>query len=614
MVERFSKAVLNFQAGDLAAADTLLSDFLSDRPDDFDGWHLAGVIKGTLHDSAGAVQALGRAVALNPGHPYAQANLAKALTDSGRDLDALPHYEAAVRLVPDFREAWINLGSALSKLKRHQQALEAFDTALALQPTDAEVWTSRGVVLHAMGRRDEAIAAHRRAIAITPDCTAAWYNLALALATEQRHGEALASYDKALATDSKCVPACCDRGVALHDLGRYEEALASYECALVIDGKHALSWSNRGVTLNRLGRFEEALASFDAAIGIQPIEAGVWYNRAVSLGELRRFDEAIASCNRAIDCNPGCSDAIWARGMLHLVKGDLASGWADYESRWNRKDAARPRHQDLPRADTLADIEGRRVLLWAEQGFGDTLQFCRYALLVSARAERTVVEIQPAIKVLLESLPGIETAAQGEPIPPCDCQAPLMSLPLLFGTTLDTVPARIPYLSVGPARTELWRRRLMIDPSKPAVGLACSGSAANSNDWKRSIPLRLFGPIAHIANLMLVQKDLRSSDREDLSRSLNIRYLGDEIGDFADSAAIVENLDLVISVDCALAHLAGALGKPVWILLPWSAEWRWLSDRADTPWYPSARLFRQSRPNEWRDVIDRVAVALAAGI
>jgi hypothetical protein len=256
-------------------------------------------------------------------------------------------------------------------------------------------------------------------------------------------------------------------------------------------------------------------------------------------------------------------------------------------------------------------LKGKKLLVWSEQGFGDTLHFCRYVPMLEDRGGQTVFEVQPSLKSLLSRLPGCEVVARGEPVPPCDYQIPLLSLPRVFGTTLDTVPARVPYLDADTVKAAQWKSRLGRSDGKPAVAIACSGSAAQKDDAFRSIPLASFAPLTVLADLHVVQPELREEDQHALAATPGMHWFGKEIRDFDDSAAIVANMARVITIDTSLAHLAGALAKPVWILSPWTPTWRWLEGRSDSPWYPTARLYRQEARGDWGPVMRRVEADLA---
>jgi Tfp pilus assembly protein PilF len=464
-----------------------------------------------------------------------------------------------------------------------------------------------GLVLSALGRHDEAVAAFDRALSLDPNHAAALNNRAADLTELERYDEALASCERALAIAPDFTDAHCNRGIVLLKLERAEEALASFHKAIAIDPADTRAHSNRGAALQALERFEEAVASCDRAIALRPNYAGAFHNRALALIELGRHDEALAAFRQVFAVDPGHTAARWHEALLRLLRGEYAAGWDGYEWRFKHKEIGlQPRDFSVPqwRGERVA---GRTILLHAEQGFGDTIQFARYAPMVAAQGARVILEVQPALLSLMASLPGTAMViARGDPLPAFDTHCAMPSLPLAFATTLETVPAQTPYLTAPADRIARWRARL--PTGAPRVGLAWSGNPRHKNDRSRSLPFDMLAPLVAVPGIDFIslQKEPRPADTDALARWRNVFNLGPELRDFADTAAVISLLDLVITVDTAIAHLAGALGKPVWIMLPTKVDWRWLLDREDSPWNPTARLFRQRTAGDWADVITRV--------
>ena len=396
--------------------------------------------------------------------------------------------------------------------------------------------------------------------------------------------------------------------IALHR-GRHEAALDLSTRALALDPHHVDVLCNRGAALRNLGRYEEALADYDRAIAANPGHGPAHNNRGVALAALNRHEEAEAAYDRALAVNAGDDRARFNRGLARLIRGDLARGLADFEARWTGSDTqAGQRPMPAPQWSGREPLEGRTILLHSEQGLGDSIQFARYVPQVAALGATVLVEAHGGLPPLLAQLPGVAGVFdRGAPLPPYDFHCPLMSLALAFGTTLATIPAAVPYLRAPPGHVERWRARLG-PRSRPRVGLAWSGSTTLRNDRNRSIPLALLAPLRLLPiDFFALQKDVRPGDADALRSGPPIAAYGDELADFRDTAALVELMDLVISVDTAVAHLAGAMAKPAWVLLPWSPDWRWLLDRTDSPWYPTARLLRQSQPGDWEGVVARLA-------
>jgi tetratricopeptide (TPR) repeat protein len=397
----------------------------------------------------------------------------------------------------------------------------------------------------------------------------------------------------------------------LHELGRYDEALASHARALALRPCDAAALNNHGVTLHKLGRLDQALASYDSALAARPDYAEALVNRGVTLHDLTRYDEALASYDRAIALRPDDADAHFFTSLSRLLTGDFGRGWIEYE--WRKGASTTISKRDFPQPLWLGedDIAGKTILLHSEQGFGDTVQFCRYAPLVAARGAAVMVEVEQPLVDLMTGVAGVaRVIAKGDPLPDFDVQCPLLSLPLAFKTRLETIPSGAGYLHAPAQAARNWDVRLGVK-RRPEVGLAWAGNAGHVRDRERSIGLRELLPLLDVdVTFVSLQKEVRAADAETLEKRCEIRHFGDELKDFSDTAALISRLDLVISVDTSIAHLAGALGKPVWVLLTHVPDWRWLLDRDDSPWYPTARLFRQDSSREWNSALARVRDAL----
>ena len=381
--------------------------------------------------------------------------------------------------------------------------------------------------------------------------------------------------------------------------------------ALALDPRNVEVLSNRGAALRSLDRPLDALADYDRAIALAPGHAPAHTNRGVALAALNRFAEAREAYDRALALAPGDARARYNRGLARLVQGDLAGGFRDHEARWTGSDTQRgPRELGAPQWNG-EDISGRTILLHAEQGLGDAIQFARYVPMVATLGANVVLEVHAPLVPLLAQLEGAARAIElGSPLPRFDVHCPLMSLPLAFGTTLDSIPSAVPYLRAPPGHLERWRARLG-PATRPRVGLAWSGSLTLKNDRNRSIALERFARLRALhLDFVALQKDLRDVDRPALAAGPALAQFPAELADFRDTAALVDLMDIVVTVDTSIAHLAGALAKPVWLLLPFSPDWRWLLERADSPWYPTMRLWRQPRPGDWDAVLGEVEAGL----
>jgi tetratricopeptide (TPR) repeat protein len=423
------------------------------------------------------------------------------------------------------------------------------------------------------------------------------------------HDRALACMEAAVRANRTSTEALSNLGLLLHDLGRHREAIETFNRAVMIDRNNAAAIFNRGNSLLALDRLEEALASFDRALAIEPGHVDALYNRGNVLRELRRHDAALESYRKALALRPDYADVRLNEALTLLRLGDLAEGFRGYEWRWMRPDVAalqRPFAQPLWLGQ--APLRDRTILLHAEQGFGDTIQFVRYAGLVARRGANVVLEVQPALAALMAGLPGVSAVVgRGEPLPPFDLHCPLLSLPLAFATDLATIPADVPYLTAPCDRVAKWRDRLPRD-ERPQVGIAWAGSASYRLDAGRSLSLGRLAPLWSDPDIrwVSIQREPRAADAAILAVHPEILHVGAGLEDFADTAAVISMLDAVVAIDTSVAHLAGAMGKPVFIMLPYSPDFRWMLDCDDSPWYPTARLIRQDRRGDWDGVVARV--------
>jgi predicted O-linked N-acetylglucosamine transferase (SPINDLY family) len=519
---------------------------------------------------------------------------------------------------PHFRQQQQSLSEALNRAfaaynkGKLSEAEKLCREILAAKHESFDALNLLAVIQLKVGRIDDALASFDRVLVMQPDHLEARNNRGLVLQELKRLDEALASYDRALTVQPDFAEALYNRGNTLQELERFDEALASYDRALVLRPDYAEVLFNRGGALQKLTRFDEALASYDGALAVRPDHAKALNNRGIVLMELKRRDEALASYDRALNARPDYVEAHWNEGLLRLLTGDFSRGWVKHEWRWkNESLALLKRNFAQPLWLGEDAIDGKTVLLHSEQGFGDTIQFCRYVPLVAACGARVILEVAGQLQELMSSLAGAtQVISRGNPLPDFDLQCPLLSLPLAFGTRLETIPSTTPYLQIPVQALKAWQERLG-PKTRPRIGLVWSGNAAHKNDKNRSIDLRSLLPLLDIeATFVSLQKDVRTADAAVLKEHGDILQFGDALKDFSDTAALISHMDLVISVDTSVAHLAGALGKPVWVLLTYIPDWRWLLDRDDSPWYPTARLFRQDDTRTWDSVIEQVHAAL----
>lgn len=439
-----------------------------------------------------------------------------------------------------------------------------------------------------------------------------------ALRRARRPHEALPYYDRALRQAPDLAEVWKTRGNALRELGLRLEALQSYRQALRVRPDFPEALNNSGVVLQELDQPEAALACYRQAMQLRPDDPATLTNCGVTLQDLGHPEAALANYRRALRLKPESVDAHFGAALCLLHLGELAEGWREYEWRWQSAYFVHWRRQfTQPLWLGQHGIAGRTILLHAEQGLGDTLQFCRFAERVAARGATVLLEVQPELKALLRQLPGIDAViAQGEALPAFDWHCPLLSLPYALGLEWTTLPAQTPYLRADPDQVEVWRRRLRRD-GRVLIGLAWSGNPAHIDDRHRSIALARLAPwfdaaIRARVDFVALQTAVRETDLAAMQAYGVIDVRG-ELKDFTDTAALLESVDYVLTVDTAIAHLAGALHRPATVLLPFRADHRWLRARADTPWYPSLRLMRQPSRGDWDTPVRRIADTLRTG-
>ncbi len=538
---------------------------------------------------------------------------ALALHQRGRLDEAEKLYTRALKAQRDNFDALHLLGMLNHQRGKAGEAYRLIAAALKVQPRSPDALSNLALVLHTLKRSVEALSTLDKALALAPGHPDALNNRGNILLDLKRPAEAVAAFDAVLEKAPRHVQALVNRGNACVALGQAEAALADHDAALAIAPGHPLALYNRGNALHALGREPEALTAYDSALAGAPNHANAWLNRGMVLAALNRHQDALASYARVLALQPGYADAHFSAALSLLTVGDYPRGFAEYEWRWKR--AGMTARKDLRKPLWLGEarLAAKTILLHAEQGLGDTVMFARYAPLLARAGARVAIEAQPELKGLLTGIEGaVSVVARGEPLPPFDLHCPLASLPLACKTGLADVPAPIPYLRAPEVHVEKWRPRLEALGGR-RVALVWSGRATHVNDSNRSLSLSQLEPLLSVDGLRFVsvQRELRPADAEALARESRITHLGDKLADFADTAAVLALCDLVVCVDTAVAHVAGALGRPAYVLLPFQPDWRWTLDPDRSPWYPAMRLFRQPAPGDWLSVIARVRSELA---
>ena len=580
LAETLEIAVQHHQAGRLRHAEHLYHLILQSDPNNPTALHLLGVIahQEAKHDVA--IDVIGKAIKHNPQIPQFHNTLGLVFQALGKFEEAIIAYKRAVSIKPDYAEAYNNLGLALS----------------------------------AQSRFAEAIANYERAKRFGSECPEPYYNLANALQQQGQCAEAIEDYKQAICLRPNFAEAYSNLGTALKDCGQLAEAVKNYKHALQLKPDCAEIHHNMGIAQREQGKSAEAIENYKQAIHLKPDYAEAYNNLGGALKDCGHCAEAIVNYERAIQLKPDYAEAQWNQSLALLLSGRIAEGWKEYQQRYDRLNTLTyPYHYQEPLWDGSSFV-GKRLFVRYQQGLGDNIQFVRYLPMVKARGGTVIYETKKPLLGLLQDFSEIdelvEASPDGKPAVGFDFYVSLMDLPRIFGTTLETIPAEVPYIHADPSKVKYWQSRLSGPDLK--VGIVWAGKPTHRNDLNRSCPLEHFAVLAGIEGVRLygLQKGKAAAQVEELAGKMTITNLGAEFKDFADSAAAIENLDLVISVDTAVRHLAGAMGKPVWALLPFAPEWRWMLNRQDSPWYPTMRLFRQKKWGQWIPVFQRIAEEL----
>jgi tetratricopeptide (TPR) repeat protein len=536
--------------------------------------------------------------------------LGVALAENGQSEAARACFAEAIRIGGPQAPYCANLGRLLFREKRFREAAACFRQSLRSAPLDAAVTFLLGQTLSVLGRHDEARLAFEQTLALDPGLGEAHFNLGVLHILGKRYAEARHAFARALEVAPGHIDAHNNLATLLHAEGLWDQAEAHYRSALRLSASDLRTRYNLGRLYEDRGQPETAADIYCDLLNLAPEHVAARTNFGNCLLAMARPGDAIAEYRRALEVDPGYVDAHWNLSLALLQTGQFAEGWREYEWRF-RQWPALERGFEQPLWDG-GPLRGRRILLHAEQGAGDTIQFARYAALVKDQGGHVILECQASLLRLLSRLPGVdEIAVRGTALPRFDCHAPLLSLPGIAGTGLSTIPAAVPYLRLDPDQAALWEGRLREPAAGFRVGLAWAGNPKHKNDRNRSLPPDCLAVLESIPGTTFFRLQTGPA-----GAVANLRPpmapIADEVFDFADTAAIIHQLDLVIAVDTAVAHLAGALARPVWTLLPYAADWRWLEARSDTPWYPTMRLLRQTAPGDWAGVMDRIREELLA--
>ena len=607
---RFIDAIAHFREA---------ASLLADPAALFDNIGMAQLAGGRVGDAIASFEA---ALAARPDAVDSLCNLGNALDAAGRFDDAQACYAracaSALESAPHDVRARFNLGNSLLRSRKLDLATQHYNEVLALDPRHFGALFQLGYIAQISGQFDTAIGHLQHALTMSPGDLDARVNLGVCLRQVKRYDEALDCQRSVLRDDPARAEACDEIGIVFQDLGDFSASEHWHREAIALDPGRVEARTNLGMALQLQGRLDEAEAAFRTAIELGPTHALAQVNLAVLLSWHLQNGEALALLDRAAELAPELTLARKNAAMLRLLCGDFEAGWRGYESRWEGASGERRMASNKPHWDGSADLSGKTILLYAEQGFGDSLQFVRYAPLAAKLGATVWLRVPPALKRLFLSCEGVARVfAEDEALPPYDFLCPLLSLPLAFGTVLATIPASVPYLHAAPADVEHWARKLGAC-KLPRVGIVWAGDPRKSEAKlqalyrMRSLQIDQIRPWLALPNLEFHSLQVGADAVAQLDGTMPIVHHHQDLRDFADTAALIANLDLVVSVDTSVAHLAGALGKPVWLLNRYNSDWRWLQGRDDSPWYPSMRIFRQRALGDWDGVVKAVGNALAA--
>lgn len=616
-----TSAIKEFENKNFLQAELYLKVVLKKLPNHLIGNSLLGLLLGVQNKHEEAISFLKKAYKLSPKDPGINFNLANALLSCERHDEALIHHQLATKLNPQNAQSWLNFGISLSKVKRYQDAIKAFEKSKEINPQQFEVYISIGGALIGLEKYVEAIVNLDLAISAKSTSAEAWSNKGICLNKIGEYKKSLECHEAALELNPSYAEAWCNKGSTLHSIGRYLEATEAFKKATELKPRYEEAWSNMGGSFKELQNYDAALDCQEKAIALNSKHINAYWNKAVIKHELKKYDEAIDLYDYVNKLDPGNPERLWNKSLAQLATGNYTEGWKNYEFRKYIKNSPTASIiKFAPEPIALDQLQGKSLLVVSEQGFGDTIQFARYIPELIDRDVKVSFFVEAGLHALLSSLDGrcqlLTTYPDDESN--FDFQLPLLSLPYLFNTTLDTIPSKNPYLQCDPYKKEIWHQRLENHKS-PKVGIVWSGGFRPNQPETHSVNQRrniLFSKISTLksvshVNFYSLQKGEPAESEIAENRHLywpenNLFLYSDDLNDFSDTAALIDNLDLVISVDTSTAHLAGALGKTVWLLNRFDTCWRWLDDRLDSPWYKNTIIYNQASPGDWDVVLDKV--------
>jgi tetratricopeptide (TPR) repeat protein len=610
----FKKVFALHQAGKINEAIEGYLSLVESFPYDSRLQYLLGTAASQVGKYDLALLWLNRSLDGAPNNPQAHNNLGVTLNSINQPYEAIESYDRAIALNPDYAEAFYNKGNTLKDIGKLNDALESYDRAIALQSDHFDAYNNRGFVFQKLNLLDEALKNYDKAIAIKPDYAETLNNYGAALKSLGQFNNAVNAFKRAIEIAPKYAQAHNNLGVTLNSINQPYEAIESYDRAIALNPDYAEAFYNKGNTLKDIGKLNDALESYDRAIALQSDHFDAYNNRGRILKELNQFDKALESYDRAIALKPDYAEALLNKSIVQLLLGNFKEGWENYEWRWSGSSLkGDKRNFNQPLWTGNKPIQGKTILVYGEQGLGDIIQFSRYIPLLHQLGSKIIFEVPESLLSIMKCLDKYCTLiTTGKPLPDFDTYTPLMSLPLAFKTEISSIPSASSYLQIDEAIKNNWTRKL--GPRKRMrIGLAWAGNSINENDKRRSINFELFRTLFNLPlDFYSLQKECLESDKIIMNSISNFYNHQKDLYDFSDTAALIHHLDLVISVDTSVAHLAGALGKNVWILIPFSPDFRWMTKRSDSPWYPNATLFRQPQIYNWKNLIEEIKTLLSS--
>ena len=614
-------------------------------------WMNLGVIEQELNNYESSINYFNKAIEIDPLYFHAYNNKGILLCEVGQYQGAIINFDKALEIHPDLFEAILNKADAFKELKNFDEALKCIDTALKIKNLAPEIWGKKGEILHNMKRYKEAIQAYDQAIKINKNYAEAFCNKGFTLFTIEMFEEAIVQCNKALKIKKVFPEAWLNIAVSYIGLKKYELALDYCEKALTVSENFIEALNSKGLCLFNLKQYEEANKIFDKILKIRKDFPEALENKANTLHALKEYDEALTlyeaignkkdyhkvlnnkglllhalghikdkkyfnlakDCyDQAIKIKSDFPDAYWNKSLSQLTLGEFADGWRNYEYRF-KLESAKPQFIIIPRLENLKNLTNKRILIWSEQGLGDSIQFCRYIYKIIDLGAKVTFDISKTLTALMSRQFNctINETGQGLVQNDFDFQIPLLSLPMLFNTNLNNIPFCNSYLKTSKNKDVAWSNKLKLTKQKLNIAITCAGNPDYVADSERSASLKIFHPLVDKANLFLIQKDIKKEDEVFLKKYPQINFIGKDVDNFDDLASVIENMDFVISTDTSIPHLAAALGKKVFILLGRITDWRWMLNSETSPWYSSATLLRkrfnpESKTEDWSHAFEAI--------